>query len=124
MQEKKRFYCSPKIFATQTIYKQNCKTRNEIAKLGPCLPLLSCERSKHDYQFKLMARSNKASTWRMVRCFSCCFNMLATDSGSSPCAACASSCSNLTSFNNVSTSLTKSTLKRVSSASRGCGSGP
>lgn len=44
------------------------------------------------HQFKLIARSNKDSTWRIALCFSCCFNILATDSGSSPCSCCASVC--------------------------------
>lgn len=78
----------------------------------------------YGYHFKSMARSKSASTRRMVCCLSCCFNRIATDSGSSPWTFCASLCSARTSRSNASTSLTKSTLKRISSSSSGGLSGP
>lgn len=71
-----------------------------------------------DYHSKLMARSRRLSTWCIARCFSCCFNLLATDSGSSPCDSNDSEYSGRTSFNSSSTSLTKSILKSISSASK------
>lgn len=100
------------------------KKNFEIARRSSSL---SCHRrngSNSYYSCSPMAKSSRASTWCIVRCFSCCFNLLATDSGSNPGSLCTSSCSERTSCSNASTSLIKSALRRTSSSSSGGRIGP
>ena len=112
----------PNINTNATI---NPGTTYKCGKLGFQNPILAIKGTKYGYHFKFMARSSSDSTWRMALCFSCCFNLLATDSGSNEsCACCASVCWYRTSCSNALTSLTKSTLRSVSSASSGGRSGP
>lgn len=113
-----RTYSYSRNFTSWAYYRWTCCELFFSDEVSTGQYFLIGKKQQLDYHSKLMARSRRLSTWCIARCFSCCFNLLATDSGSNPCDSNDSEYSERTSFNSSSTSLTKSILKSISSASK------